>query len=52
MFSDITKIKIRQDTKENWTNVNPILEEGEIAYELPSTQFIDGAIKVGDGKRA
>ena len=37
-------IKIRRDTKSNWENVNPILEEGEQAY---TTDI--GKLKIGNG---
>lgn len=52
MNSEISKIQIRQDTAENWKEVNPILARGELGYELPSTQFSYGAIKIGDGDRS
>jgi hypothetical protein len=41
-----TKIKLRYDTKANWTTVNPVLEAGEVAVEKDSTL---AHLKVGDG---
>ncbi len=40
----ITRIKLRRDTSTNWSNHNPILEEGEVGLELDTKKM-----KVGDG---
>lgn len=47
MAEEIKKIKVRTDTEANWTNANPVLDEGELAVVVPST----GApmLFVGDG---
>ena len=39
------RIKIRRDTSSNWQSTNPVLEEGELGYELDT-----GRLKIGDGK--
>ena len=36
---------VRRDTADNWSAVNPILEDREIAYETDTDRF-----KMGDGK--
>ena len=41
------RIKIRRDTKENWTKYNPVLSLGELGYETDQKQ-----LKVGDGETA
>lgn len=41
------RIKIRRDTKENWTSYNPVLSLGEFGYETDTKQ-----LKVGDGETA
>lgn len=41
------RIKIRRDTKENWTKYNPVLSLGEFGYETDQKQ-----LKVGDGETA
>ena len=38
------RIQIRRDTAANWTNVNPVLADGELGWETDT-----GYIKVGDG---
>lgn len=38
------EIKIRRDTSTSWETVNPVLGEGEIAYESDTHK-----LKVGDG---
>lgn len=50
MFSDITKIKFRQDTSSNWETVNPILASGEPGFEINENGL--GKLKIGDGKTA
>lgn len=37
----------RRDTKERWAQINPILMEGEVGYELDTDQY-----KLGDGIRS
>ena len=34
----------RRDTAANWTSTNPVLSEGEPAYETDT-----GSVKIGDG---
>lgn len=41
----------RIDTASNWSSVNPILEGGEVAYELDS-DGLPGKYKVGNGTKA
>lgn len=41
------KIVLRNDTKTNWENENPVLLKGEIGVESDSTKF-----KIGDGSTA
>ena len=41
------RIKIRRDTKENWSKYNPVLSLGELGYETDSKQ-----LKIGDGETA
>jgi len=41
------RIKLRRDTSTNWTSNNPILVEGELAYETDTKKF-----KLGDGVTA
>ncbi len=41
----------RIDTASNWSSVNPILESGEIAYEL-DPDGLPGKYKVGNGTTA
>jgi hypothetical protein len=48
MFSDITKIKFRQDTSSNWETSNPILASGEPGFEINENGL--GKLKIGDGK--
>jgi hypothetical protein len=38
------KVLLRRDTSENWTRINPILGQGEPAFELDT-----GKLKIGDG---
>ena len=47
------RIKPRRGTSEQWTTVNPILAEGEIAIECPNEGVGTGLVKVkiGDGVR-
>ncbi len=40
----ITKIILRNDTSENWTNVNPVLSKGEIGVSIDM-----GKVKIGNG---
>lgn len=40
----MTKIQLRRDTLANFTSVNPVLAEGEMAYETDTKKF-----KIGDG---
>ena len=42
-----TKIQLRRDTYTNWYDENPILSEGEIAYDLTNNKF-----RIGDGLTA
>lgn len=44
MDSVITKIRFREDSKENWTNINPILASAEPGVEIDTNKF-----KIGDG---
>lgn len=44
------KIRIRGDTPENWSRVNPILEEREIAIEVAKQSSSPWKLKIGDGK--
>ncbi len=44
MDNYITKLKFRQDTAQNWSNNNPILDAGEPGYNTELGQF-----KIGDG---
>lgn len=37
-------IKLRRDSSTNWSNINPVLHEGEAGYELNT-----GKLKIGDG---
>ncbi|MBO5475512.1 MAG: hypothetical protein J5982_03270 [Bacilli bacterium] len=41
------RIKIRRDTKENWSKYNPVLSLGEFGYETDTKQ-----LKIGDGETA
>lgn len=41
------RIKIRRDTKENWSKYNPVLSLGELGYETDTKQ-----LKIGDGETA
>jgi hypothetical protein len=38
-----TRIQLRRDTAENWTNNNPTLAEGEIGFETDTGLFKIGA---------
>lgn len=40
-----TKSYIRRDTSDRWAEVNPILENGELGYEVDTRR-----IAIGDGK--
>lgn len=40
-----TKSYIRRDTSDRWVEVNPILEQGELGYEVDTRR-----IAIGDGK--
>ena len=40
----LASVQVRRDTKANWETINPILLEGEAAYELDTDMF-----KIGDG---
>lgn len=42
-----TIIQLRRDTPENWSEANPILEEGEMAVEVRTGDAF--ALKIGDG---
>lgn len=42
-----TKLQVRRDTATNWTNANPTLSDGELAYETDT-----GYMKIGDGSTA
>ena len=44
--------QIRRDTKNNWTNNNPILAEGEFGIEIESINTQNLKLKVGDGVTA
>ncbi len=41
------QIQIRRDTSVNWTNINPILAQGELGYEIDTN-----LLKIGDGLTA
>lgn len=45
-----TKIQIRRDTAANWRNANPVLSQGEPAYEIDTniTKYGDGVTKYND----
>ena len=43
-MSSLVQIQLRRDTFANWTSNNPVLAEGEPAYETDT-----GKIKFGDG---
>ena len=45
------KIRPRRGTANQWSNANPILAEGEIGIEVPSTGVGTGTVKIkfGDG---
>ena len=45
------KIRPRRGTANQWSNANPILSEGEIGIEVPSTGVGTGTVKIkfGDG---
>lgn len=48
----LVRIQHLTDTKENWRAANPILRDGEIAFErLPASENnpVNYAVKVGDG---
>lgn len=40
----LASVQVRRDTKANWKTTNPVLLEGEAAYELDTDMF-----KIGDG---
>lgn len=40
----LASVQVRRDTKANWETINPVLLEGEAAYELDTDMF-----KIGDG---
>ena len=40
----LASVQVRRDTKANWETINPILLEGEAAYEQDTDMF-----KIGDG---
>lgn len=40
----VNKIQFRRDTAAEWTDVDPILSDGELGYELDTKRF-----KIGDG---
>lgn len=46
----LTKLILRNDSTENWSTKNPVLDKGEIGFEFT----VDGAVltKVGDGTSA
>lgn len=50
MAERLARVKSLKDTTENWEKANPVLLDGEIAFEIMSDGFV--AIKVGDGKTA
>ena len=39
-LNDASKIKIRRDTAQNWAELNPILDEGEIGIETDTNKLI------------
>lgn len=41
------EIKIRRDTASNWTAMNPILNSGELGYEIDTSK-----LKIGNGSAA
>ncbi len=43
-MSSIVKIQLRRDTSSNWSTINPVLSEGEPAFETDT-----GKLKFGDG---
>ena len=43
-MSTIVKIQLRRDTSLNWSTINPVLSEGEPAFETDT-----GKLKFGDG---
>ena len=40
----VTKIQLRRDIAENWTNANPVLDDGEVGIEKNTRKF-----KFGNG---
>ena len=46
---EASKIKIRRDTTENWNDINPKLDEGEIGIEWVDTNTGVCKIKIGNG---
>lgn len=43
-MNSITQLRLRSDSKQNWTQVNPILQAGEPGFEIDT-----GNLKIGDG---
>lgn len=39
-----TRIQIRRSTAPEWVNVNPVLSDGEIGYEVPEYENADGSV--------
>ena len=48
-LNDASKIKIRRDTAQNWAELNPILDEGEIGIEWVDDTKAVCNIKIGNG---
>ena len=48
--NDASKIKIRRDTAQNWAELNPILDEGEIGIEWTDDTKTVCNIKIGNGE--
>lgn len=50
-YKDAVKIRPRRGTKSQWEAKNPVLLEGELAYEYPNEGITTGNVrfKVGDG---
>lgn len=42
-------IKIKRKSAEEWNLLNPVLKEGEVAFEIPTTSSPQMDLKIGDG---
>jgi hypothetical protein len=46
-MNSITQLRLRSDSKQNWTQANPILQPGEPGFEIDT-----GNLKIGDGLKS